>query len=62
MITDKRIVEIIKGYIAMNSDNLTRPDMNSENHLLALVRVVLDDNAAQAAPFKERYVKGAWMP
>ena len=52
--TDKRIVEIIRGYIAMNSDNLTRPDMNNENHILALIRVVLDDDAAQRLPFQEK--------
>lgn len=62
MMTDKRIVEIIKGYIATNSDNRTRPDMNDENNLLTLIRVVLDDDAASRAPYAERYINGARMP
>lgn len=43
LVPQKRIVEIIRGYIAENATKTTRPDMNNENHLLKLSELVVDE-------------------
>jgi hypothetical protein len=43
----RRIVELIKGYVADNSDGISRPDMNSEMHLLALSKLMIDEARAR---------------
>lgn len=47
LVSKKRIVEIIRGYIADHATETTRPDMNNENHLLKLSEVMVDECAAR---------------
>lgn len=47
IVPDSRLVEIIKSYVAGQSTETTRPDMNSEWHLLALARLVVDEAKAR---------------
>ena len=47
VVPDSRLIEIIKGYIAGQSTETTRPDMMSEMHLLALCRLVVDETRAR---------------
>jgi len=42
-----RLIEIMRGYIADQSDDRTRPGMNSEKHLLALMEVVVSECEAR---------------
>jgi hypothetical protein len=47
IVPDKRLVEIMRGYIAANSDERTRPDMSDEHHLMNLLRLVVDECQAR---------------
>ena len=47
IVSDRRLIEIIKGYVASECTETTRPDMNSELHLLALSRLVVDEAHAR---------------
>jgi hypothetical protein len=47
LIPERRIVEIIRGYIADHATQTTRPDMNSEHHLLKLSEVIVDECTAR---------------
>lgn len=59
IVPDKRLVEIIKGYVADQSDRTTRPDMNSELHLLSLCQIVVDEAQARLKLWQlERATKG----
>ena len=40
MLTDEQAMKIIREYIAEHSKPNSRPDMNSEHHLLALSRAI----------------------
>jgi hypothetical protein len=57
LVPEKRIVEIIRGYIADHATQTTRPDMNSEHHLLKLSEVMVDECAARI-PLWELEKKG----
>ena len=39
-IPDSRLIEVIRGYIANHSTDVTRPDMSNEHHLLALAKLI----------------------
>ena len=41
--SDQEIIELVRKYISDNSDNITRPDMNAESHLLAVIKAVLNN-------------------
>lgn len=47
IVPDDRLVQLARGYVAAKSDSKTRPDMNSEKHLLALARLVVDEARAR---------------
>lgn len=53
LVPDSRLLDIIRGYVADNSDNTTRPDMNGERHLLTLARVIADECKARIPLFTE---------
>lgn len=52
IVPDKRLVEIMRGFIADRSDERTRPDMNNENHLIELMRIVVDECQARLPLWK----------
>ena len=43
---DARLIEIIRAYITENSDAISRPDMSSEYHLLAVAKLIVDETRA----------------
>jgi len=47
IVPDRRLLEIIRGYIADLSTPDTRPDMSDEHHLMALGRVIVDECQAR---------------
>lgn len=47
IVPDSRLAEIIRAYVEGQSTEMTRPDMNSEWHLLALARLVVDEAKAR---------------
>jgi hypothetical protein len=47
IVPDKRLKEIMRGFIADRSDERTRPDMNNEYNLIELLRVVVDECQAR---------------
>ena len=52
LVTEKRIVEIIRGYIEEHATETTRPDMNNENHLLKLSELMVDECVARIPLFR----------
>jgi hypothetical protein len=47
LVSKKRIIEIIRGYIAEHATETTRPDMNNENHLFELSRLIVHEAMAR---------------
>jgi hypothetical protein len=47
LVPDHRLVEVIRGYISERSDETTHPDMNNENHLLELAKLITDECQAR---------------
>lgn len=47
LVPDYRLLDITRGYIAEHSTPNTRPDMSDEHHLLALLRIVVDEAQAR---------------
>lgn len=47
LVPDYRLIEIIKGYVADHSDEVSRPDMNFESRLLALAQIIVDEAKAR---------------
>jgi hypothetical protein len=40
IVPEYRLVEIIRGYVSEHSTEITRPDMNNENRLLELAKLI----------------------
>jgi hypothetical protein len=47
IVPDYRLLKILRGYVADNSTKITRPNMNDENHLMTLLRIVVDECEAR---------------
>jgi len=47
LVPDRRLVEVIRGYISERSDETTRPDLNNEHNLLELARLITDECQAR---------------
>ena len=41
IVPDSRLIDLIKGYVSGHSTEISRPDMNSELHLLELAKLVV---------------------
>jgi hypothetical protein len=62
IIPEYRLIEIIRGYVAEHSTEISRPDMNAERHLLGISRLVVDEARARLQLWeleKEANDKGA---
>lgn len=47
LVSDSRLIEIARGFVADRSTPNTRPDMSNEHNLLELLRIVVDEAAAR---------------
>ena len=47
LVPDRRLVEVIRGYVSEHSTETTRPDMNNENRLLELAKLISDECQAR---------------
>jgi hypothetical protein len=47
LVPDHRLEEVIRGYISERSDETTRPDLNNENRLLELAKLITDECQAR---------------
>ena len=47
LVPKHRLVEVIRGYVSEHSTETTIPDMNNENRLLELAKLITDECQAR---------------
>lgn len=48
LVPRSRLVEVMRGFMSYHSDDKSKPDMNSERNLVALMEVVVSECEARA--------------